>query len=328
MTRKRMETADEEFLSASLDFVRQAVKNDRPFFVWLNTTRMHVWTRLKPSARGVTGVGLYPDGMVEHDGHVGQMLTLLDELKIADNTVVIYSTDNGAETVSWPDGGITPFHGEKGTTWEGGMRVPALVRWPGVVEPGSRINQIMAHEDWMPTLLAAVGEPKLVEMLKRGGYRANGKEWQVHLDGYNFLPYFKGEVDQGPRESVLYFGQNGELNAVRWRKFKVNFAGIQGDLITGVRQATNWPLVVDLLADPYERMPFESGMYFRWMADHLWLFVPIAGQVKGFFATLADYPFQAGSGLNMSNVDYMTLKMTRALEMLDALPNRPAPGER
>jgi arylsulfatase A-like enzyme len=163
MTRQRMETADEEFLAAGLDFMERSVEQDTPFFMWFNTTRMHVWTRLKPEAQGRTGIGLYPDGMVEHDDHVGMLLDKLEELGVDENTIVIYSTDNGAEKVSWPDGGITPFHGEKGTTWEGGFRVPKLVRWPGTIEPGTVINDIISQEDWMPTLLAAAGEPDVVE---------------------------------------------------------------------------------------------------------------------------------------------------------------------
>ena len=159
MTKKRMETADDEMLAAGMKFIDKAAKEDKPFFMWFTGTRMHVWTRLKAESVGVTGIGLYPDGMVEHDGHVGQLLKQLDDLGIADNTIVIYSTDNGAETISWPDGGITPFHGEKGTTWEGGFRAPCVVRWPGTVKPGSKISEIMSHEDWIPTLMAAVGEP-------------------------------------------------------------------------------------------------------------------------------------------------------------------------
>ncbi len=289
---------------------------EKPFFVWFNTTRMHVWTRLKPESLGVTGIGIYPDGMVEHDGHVGILLDKLDELGIADNTIVIYSTDNGAEAVTWPDGGITPFHGEKGTTWEGGMRVPQVVRWPGVIEPGSIINEIMSHEDWLPTLLAAAGDPDIFERLK-SGHTANGKEWRVHLDGYNFMPFFKGEADDGPRDQILYFGQGGELNAVRVRNWKVNFAGIQGNIATGFRQATNWPLIVNLRADPYEEMPFESGMYIRWYADNMWLFVPIQQKLKAFFETLNDYPFQFGSSLSVSNVDYRTLRAAQALKRLE-----------
>jgi arylsulfatase len=159
ITRKRMETADEEFLSDGIDFIERAVTGKKPFFVWLNTSRMHVHTRLKPGVEGQTGISIYADGMVEHDGHVGMVLDKLDELGIADNTIVVYSSDNGAETFTWPDGGTTRFKEGKRTTWEGGMRVPALVRWPGVIKPGTIYNDIMSHEDWMPTLLAAAGEP-------------------------------------------------------------------------------------------------------------------------------------------------------------------------
>ncbi len=174
-------------------------------------------------------IGLYPDGMLEHDGHVGLFLDKLKELGIDDNTIVVYSTDNGAETGSWPDGGITPFHGEKGTTWEGGFRVPQVVRWPGVIKPGTIYNQMMSHEDWLPTFLHAAGVPNIVEKCK-AGYQANGKTWKVHLDGYDYLPFFKGEVDKAPRDSIYYFGQGGELNAVRWNDWKVHFAIVKGNI--------------------------------------------------------------------------------------------------
>ena len=321
MTRKRMETADEEFMASSLKFIDRAHAQKKPFFIWHNTTRMHVWTRLKPESRGVTGIGLYPDGMVEHDQQVGQLLKKLDDLGIADNTIVIYSTDNGAETATWPDGGITPFHGEKGTTWEGGMRVPTLVRWPGVIKPGSIFGEIMSHEDWLPTLLAAAGEPDIVDKLKKG-HTSNGKEWKVHLDGYDFTPYLSGRTKKGPREQIIYFGQGGELNAVRWNDWKVNFAGIQGNIATGIRQATNWPLIVNLKADPYERMPFESDMYLRWYADNMWLFVPIQAKIKEFFGSLNGFPFQMGSSLTASNIGYRTIVEQRALRQLKALGER------
>ena len=315
MTRKRMETADEEFLSSAMDFIDRSVKAEKPFFVWMNTTRMHVWTRLKPESEGVTGMGLYPDGMVEHDGHVGMMLNQLEELGIADNTIVIYSTDNGAEKVSWPDGGNTPFMGEKGTTWEGGFRVPAVVRWPGVIEPGTKVHDIMSHEDWMPTLLAAAGEPDIVEKLKKG-HRANGKRWKIHPDGYNFLPYFKGEVDKGPREQIFYFGQNGDLDAVRWHDWKVSFATFEGNIATGVRFAANWPVITHLRSDPYEVMHHESEMYLRWYADLLWLFVPIQDEVQKFLSTMADYPFQEGASLNAAGINYQSLKALKILEQI------------
>ena len=321
MTRKRMETADEEFLGAAVKFIDRAHKDNKPFFVWMNTTRMHVWTRLKPEAVGRTGIGLYPDGMVEHDDHVGMLLDKLDNLGIADNTIVIYSTDNGAEKVTWPDGGITPFHGEKGTTWEGGFRVPAVVRWPGVVKPGTVINDVMSMEDWMPTLLHAAGVPDIVGKLKKG-YKANGKTWKVHLDGYDFTPYFKGEVNKGPRDQILYFGQGGELNAVRWNDWKVHFATFEGNIATGVRDVPNWPLLVNLRADPYEEMHIESAMYIRWYADNMWLFVPIQAQLKKFFVTIPEYPFQEGATLNAAGINYNSLKAMKALKMLEELEER------
>jgi arylsulfatase len=270
MTRKRMETADEEFLTAGMDFVDRAAKSNKPFFMWFNTTRMHVWTRLKAESEGVTGVGLYPDGMVEHDKHVGMLLDQLDKLGIADNTIVIYSTDNGAEKVTWPDGGISPFHGEKGTTWEGGFRVPAVVRWPGTIKPGSKFHEIMSQEDWIPTLMHAAGDDDIVEKLKKG-HRANGTRWKVHLDGYDFTDYLAGKAEKGPRDAIYYFSQNGELNAVRWNDWKVHFATVEGNIATGVRNSPGWPVIINLKADPYEEMWQESSMYIRWYADNMWL---------------------------------------------------------
>ena len=198
-------------------------RTSKPFFVWFNTTRMHVWTHLKQVGRRAHRHRPLSRRHGRARRHGRRLLKQLDDLGIADNTIVVYGTDNGAETGTWPDGGTTPFHGEKGTTWEGGFRVPMLVRWPGVIKPGTIINDIFSQEDWLPTLLAAAGEPDIVEKLKKG-YKANGKTWKVHLDGYNFLPYFKGEAKKGPREEIFYFGQGGELNAVRWNDWKVHFA--------------------------------------------------------------------------------------------------------
>jgi arylsulfatase len=317
MTRKRMETADAEFLAAGMDFVDRAVKADKPFFMWFNTTRMHVWTRLKKESVGKTGIGLYPDGMVEHDGHVGQLLNQLDELGVADKTIVIYSTDNGAETISWPDGGITPFHGEKGTTWEGGFRVPCLVRWPGTIKAGTKDGAIMSHEDWIPTLMAAAGQPGIAEKLKQG-YSANGKQWKVHLDGYDFYPYLKGESEQGPREEIFYFGQGGELNAVRWKDWKVHFATLEGGINSAIRETPAWPLIINLKADPYEKMWEESKVgYLRWYADNMWLFVPIQAKVQRFLGSLDGFPFQAGSSLSASGINYRSLKALQILKELN-----------
>jgi arylsulfatase len=280
---------------------------------------MHVWTHLSKEAEGRTGIGLYPDGMAEHDDKVGQVLKKLDDLGITENTIVIYSTDNGAETFSWPDGGITPFWGEKGTTSEGGMRVPMMVRWPGVIKPGTVSNHIISQADWLPTLLAAAGEPNIVEKCKKG-YQANGKTWKVHLDGYNFLPYFKGEVEKGPRKQIVYFSQGGELNAVRYENWKVNFATVKGNIATGTREVTGWPMIINLRADPYEKAPHEAEMgYLRWYADNMWIFVPVQGVIKDFLGTLTGFPFQEGSSLNAAGINYGTLKAAAAMERLGQL---------
>jgi arylsulfatase len=320
LTRKRMETIDEDFLTAGLDFLDRAKQANKPFFMWFNTTRMHVWTHLKQASDGTTGIGLYPDGMVEHDGHVGQILKKLDDLGLADNTLIMYSTDNGAETVTWPDGGTTPFHGEKGTTWEGGHRVPLLVKWPGVIKPGTIINDMIGHNDWMPTLVAAAGEPNVKEKLLQG-YQANGKTFKVHLDGYNFVPFFKGEVKKGPREEYFFFSQGGELNAVRWNDWKIHFAVLRGNIATGTRDVTGWPTIINLRADPYEKGPEESGMYIRWYADNMWLFVPVQQKIKEFFTDFDQYPSQAGSSLNAAGINYQTLRAMEALKRLKELEN-------
>src|SRR5215510_2619094 len=318
LTVERMKTIDDELYAAADKFIDKAVNDKKPFFVWFNTTRMHVWTHLKKESIGRTGIGLYPDGMVEHDDLVGQLLKRLDDLGLAENTIVVYGTDNGAEVGTWPDGGTTPFHGEKGTTWEGGFRVPMLVRWPGLIQPGTIINDIFSQEDWMPTLLAAAGEPDIVGKLAQG-YQANGKSFKVHADGYNFLPYFKGEVRKGPREEIYYFGQGGELNAIRWNDWKVHFATQVGNIATAVRDVPGWPVIVNLRADPYERAPGESGMYIRWYADNIWLFVPVQQKLRTFVLTLPEFPFQQGSSLNAAGINYNSLRAVEALKRLKEL---------
>jgi arylsulfatase A-like enzyme len=323
LTRERMPTIDTEFYDAEQKFVAKAAKDGKPFFVWFNTTRMHVWTRLQKSAEGRTGISVYADGMVEHDDMVGQVLKQLDDLGIADNTIVVYGTDNGAETVTWPDGGTTPFHGEKGTTWEGGFRVPMVVRWPGVIKPGTIFNDIFSQEDWLPTLLAAAGEPDIVEKLKNG-YQANGKTWKVHADGYNFLPYFKGEAEKGPREEIFYFAQAGDLNAVRWNDWKISFAQENGNIRSAVRDVTAWPEVVNLRADPYEKAPRDSDLYMRWYADNMWIFVPLQQKLQPFLVSLTAYPFQRGVNLNPANLNYNSLQLMQAAKRLNELQTVPA----
>jgi arylsulfatase len=322
---KRMETVDQEIHGAAKGFIDRAVKDNKPFFIWLNTTRMHVWTHLKKETYGKTGIGIYPDGMTELDDVTGAVLKQLDDLGIAGNTIVVWSTDNGAETMSWPDGGTTPFHGEKGTTWEGGFRVPLLVRWPGVIKPGTIYNDIISQEDWMPTLLAAAGVPDVVEKLKKG-YRANGKTWRIHPDGYNFMPYFKGETAKGPREEIYYFSQNGELNALRVGNWKIHFAVQKGNIATGTRSVPGWPLLINLRADPYEKGPNEADLgYLRWYGDNLWAFVPAQGYIKKFLSTIPEYPHQEGSSLNAAGINYNSLKAAAAMKRLQELEDISSP---
>ncbi len=300
LTKKRMETADAEFLDASIDFIERAVAADTPFFVWHNATRMHVWTRLSPEWDGKTGHGLYADGMAQHDSDVGQLLDKLDELGIADNTIVIYSTDNGAEKFTWPDGGTIPFRGEKGTTWEGGFRVPAAVRWPGTVPPGSVINDIFSHEDWVPTLMAAAGDPDIKEKLKRG-HKAAGKKFKTHLDGYDQTAALKG-TGPGQRKEIFYFDAGGNLNAVRYQDWKLHFTIMEGSINEAYRKTPSWPLVVNLRQDPFEVSP-DSALYIRWMADQMWLFVPAQAVVGQFLATFKEFPpSQAVGSLSVEKV--------------------------
>lgn len=302
LTKARMPTADEEFLAAASEFIDNAVDADKPFFVWINTTRCHVWTHLKEESLGKTGIGIYADGMVETDGHVGELLDKLDDLGIADNTIVIYTTDNGAETVSWPDGGNTPFRGEKGTTWEGGFRSPCLIRWPGVIGPGTVYNNIISGEDWMPTLLAAAGEPNVKDKLLKG-YKSGNKTFKAHLDGYNFLPYFKEEVEESPRHEIFYFDQGGNLNAVRYDDWKIHFTVTKGDITQAVREKPAWPIVVNLRADPFEKAPEESKMYVRWYAENtMWTFVPIQNFVGKFLQSFKAFPPVRGSSLSVDEV--------------------------
>jgi arylsulfatase A-like enzyme len=313
----RMATVDEEFLAGAKDFIQRQTKAGKPFFVWFNTTRMHVFTHLKKESLGKTGKGIHADGMVEHDGMIGELLDLLDQLKIADNTIVLYTTDNGAEIALWPDGAMTMFHGEKGTTWEGGFRIPMLVRWPGVIKPGTVYNDIISLIDWLPTLSAAAGEPDIKEKMARG-CTVNGKNYKVHLDGYNFLPYFHGQEKQGPRDSIYYFDQAGNLNAVRWNDWKVSFALPDGNIALGTRKVTNWATLTNLRMDPYERS-FEGGESSTFFAQQMWLLVPVQGKIKEFFADFDKFPFQMGTSLNASDIGYGLLRQQEALKRLREL---------
>ncbi|AKF83356.1 arylsulfatase [Myxococcus fulvus 124B02] len=290
LTKKRMETVDEEFLASAIDFLEDAKQSTQPFFMWFNTTRMHIHTHLKPESQGKTGLGLYPDGMVEHDAMVGQLLDKLDALGLTEDTLVIYTTDNGAMTCMWPDGGMTPFRGEKDTNWEGAFRAPCVVRWPGVIRPGTQINELFSSEDWLPTFLAAAGEGDIVEKLKQG-HEANGRTFKVHLDGYDQTRLLSGK---GPSQRVefFYFGDDGELVAVRHGRMKLVFAeqnakGIEawGEPFT-IRRA---PLAFDLRADPLERSQDAVG-YQGWLIDHAFYFVPAQQAVARFLSTFREFP--------------------------------------
>jgi arylsulfatase len=265
-----METVDEEFLAASLDFMERKTKEQAPWFCYFNPTRMHVFTHLKPSSVGKTGHGLYPDGMVELDGYIGQLLQKLDDLKVADNTIVVFTTDNGAEVMSWPDGGSTPFRGEKATNWEGGWRVPFVMRWPGVIEPGRIINDICSLQDLIPTFAAAAGEPDLVGKVKKG-YKAGGKTFKVHLDGLNLMPFLAGKEDKSPRRGFLYWSDDGDLTGLRVDQYKIVFAEQRSKGLDVWREPLSLlriPKMFDLRADPFERGE-ESFKYGDWFVEHI-----------------------------------------------------------
>ena len=315
---KRMPTVDEEFLAATQKFIETSVKENKPFFVWFNTTRMHVFTHLKSESLGKTGKGMHADGMVEHDGMVGQLLKQLDDLKIADNTIVLYTTDNGAELALWPDGAMTPFRSEKGTTWEGGFRIPMMVRWPDVIKPGTIYNDIISLLDWFPTLCAAAGVPDIKEKMAQG-FSANGKKFKVHLDGYNFMPYFEGKVSAGPRDAIYYFDQGGNLNAIRWNDWKLSFAVVHGNIATGTRMVTNWAMITNLRMDPYERGLEEGGQALTFFAQQMWLLVPVQGKIKEFFADYEKFPHQEGSSLNAGGIGYALIRQTEAMKRLKEL---------
>jgi arylsulfatase len=299
LTSKRMETIDEEFLAAAKDFINREHQAGKPWFCYFNTTRMHIFTHLKKDSQGKTGLGVYPDGMVETDGHVGQLLSLLDDLGVANNTIVVYTTDNGAEAFTWPDGGSTPFKGEKATNWEGAFRVPTLIRWPGVIKPGTIVNDIGAHEDFMPTFAAAAGNANLVEDLK-SGTTLNGKTFRVHLDGENLLPFFKGDAKETPREGFLYWSDDGDLMALRVRDWKVNFMEQHSELDPktplsvwqGNFTKLRAPNLYNLRSDPFEKGTVSIN-YPEWQVHRAFLFVPAQAIVGKWLDSFKDFPPRA-----------------------------------
>jgi arylsulfatase len=288
---KRMETVDEEFLGAALDFIERNQKANTPWFCYFNPTRMHVWTHLRPSSQGKTGVGLYPDGMAELDGYVGQLLQKFDDLGVTNNTIVVFTTDNGAEVCTFPDGGQTPFRGEKATNWEGGYRVPTVMRWPGTIKPGTVYNEMFSHYDLIPTFAAAGGDPDIVDKCLKGSQIGN-KTFKVHLDGYNLIPFFKGDVKESPRKDFIYWNDDGQLVAIRVNEWKTVFLAQDGKGIEVWRgQFTNlrMPKLFNLRADPFERGD-ESILYDKWMADRAFVQVPMQALAVQWLDSFKEFP--------------------------------------
>ena len=270
LTKKRMETIDEEITARAIAWMEEQVKAGKPFFLWYNSTAMHMWSHVAEKNIGKSGQDPYSDRMVVHDEQIGMILDKVDQLGIADNTIVMYSTDNGPENDTWPDGANTPFRSQKDTGWEGGWRVPCFIRWPGVIKPGSIFNGIVSHIDMFPTLLAAAGNPDVTEQLLKGA-TVDGKQFNVHLDGYNMIPYFSGQTKDSPRQSLMYFSDDGDVMAVRVGDYKFHM-GVQRAESTMVWAEPlvklRAPMIMNLRRDPYERALPNSQQYFRWMMYH------------------------------------------------------------
>ena len=288
---ERMKTIDDEITAAALDYLEKRKEDGEPFFLWWNSTRMHIWTHLKEESEGVTGLGIYPDGMVEHDGHVGQLLDKLEELGLDENTIVMYSTDNGAEKFTWPDGGTSPFRGEKNENWEGGYRVPTVIRWPGVIKPGTVNNEIFSHMDMLPTIMAAVGVPDVKEQLKKG-MKVGKKKFKVHLDGYNITDALAGK-SSSPRHEFFYFNDDGSLVALRYDQWKIVFAEQRShgfDVWQDPFVTLRVPKIFNLRTDPFEEADHIASDYDRWRIDRLFLLVPAQEYVGQFLSTFREFP--------------------------------------
>ncbi|MBN8205196.1 arylsulfatase [Microbacterium esteraromaticum] len=295
LTKKRMETVDEEFRDAAADFIRRQADDDNPFFVWFNSTHMHFRTHTKPESKGRAGrwQSNYHDTMLDHDDLVGSLLDLLDELGLAENTIVMYSTDNGPHMNSWPDAGMTPFRNEKNSNWEGAYRVPAMVRWPGHIPAGTTLNGIVSHNDWFVTLLAAIGDDDIADRLK-AGTELHGTDFKVHLDGLNQLDYITGAADHSPRRHFFYVSDDGDLTALRFENWKLVFLEQRAVGTLSIWQEPyielRFPKLFNLRTDPYERADITSNTYWDWVLDHVFLFVPAQAYVAHMLQTLVEFP--------------------------------------
>ncbi|WP_334145748.1 arylsulfatase [Hyphomicrobium sp.] len=292
LTRKRMETIDEEVNEKALDFLERAKKANKPFFMWWNSTRMHVFTHLKKESDGKTGLGVYADGMVEHDDMVGTVLAKLKELGMEENTIVMYATDNGAETFTWPDGGTTMFRGEKNTNWEGGYRVPCMIKWPGVIKPGTVINDIGAHEDMLTTLVAAAGAPNVKEELLKGK-TIGERTYKVHLDGYDLGPALRGEAEW-PRKEFLYWTDGGDVAALRYDNWKITFLRQDAEGLKVWQEpfvTLRAPTLTNLRMDPFERAEHENAMgYQRWFMDRMFAIAPAGAYIGQWLESFKEFP--------------------------------------
>jgi arylsulfatase len=308
LTAKRMETVDDEFASLGAAFLEKEVKAGKPVFLWVNFTHMHFRTHVKPESLGQSGrwQSEYHDAMIDHDKNVGTVLDMIKKLGIEDNTIIMYSTDNGPHQNSWPDAGTTPFRSEKNTNWEGAYRVPAMVSWPGHIKPETVSNDMISHLDWLPTLLAAAGIPDIKEKLL-AGYTIGNKTYKVHLDGYNMLPFLTGGTTKNPRESFLYFNDDSQLTAMRFDNWKLVF---MEQRVPGTMKVWSEPFVTlrvpklfNMRTDPYERADITSNTYYDWLMDHAYLFVPAQAYVGQFLATFKDFPpRQKAASFNLEDV--------------------------
>jgi arylsulfatase len=308
LTKKRMETIDEETLAAAKEFITRQNQAETPFFCWWNATRMHFRTHVKKEHQGVSGQDEYSDGMVEHDGHVGQLLALLDDLGIANDTIVFYSTDNGPHYNTWPDAGTTPFRSEKNSNWEGAYRVPAFARWPGKFPAGATLNGIVAHEDWLPTFAAAAGADDIKEKLAQG-VELQGRKYRNYIDGYNQLDYLSGKANQSPRNEFIYVNDDGQIVAMRYADWKVVFLENRGQAFGVWREPfteLRVPLLFNLRRDPFEKAQHNSNTYNDWFLDHPFVIVPLQQMAGKFLMTMKEYPpSQTPGSFNLEKIQKM-----------------------
>jgi len=308
LTKKRMETIDEDVAGRAADFIARQVKADKPFFVWVNFTHMHARTYAKPASKGQSGrwQSEYHDAMIDHDKNVGTVLKALEDAGVADNTFVMYSTDNGPHMNTWPDAGMTPFRNEKNSNWEGAYRVPAMVRWPKQIKSGTVSNEIVSHLDWLPTLAAVAGDTEVNEKLLKG-YKVGDITYKVHLDGFNLVPYLTGKVEKSPRESFIYCNDDQQVVGLRFDNWKLVFMEqrVVGTLKVWAEPFVNLrlPLMFNLRLDPYERAQITSNTYYDWLFSHAFLLVPAHEYVGKFLATFKDYPQrQKAASFNLDDV--------------------------